>query len=129
MSVFLDRFKQIARDREWPDRMSPAGLLDQWDGFVRECEDGYSMGWDEYRNDIQCRRFIEVILTSPLLQELPELPQFEKGVRPIDERFRALLIPGIALLVNSRFWWELGLPNNVGEELRADLRGLFDINL
>ena len=127
MTIFLEQFRQIAAEQGWPNRTSPAGLVEQWSGFVHECEIGYTMGWDEYRNDLQCRMLLDAILTSPALREEPEFPEFRRNVDNIDCKFRELLIPGITLPIESKFWWELGIPRKLGKRLADDLRDLFKI--
>ena len=92
-------------------RAGSAGLIDRWRRFVEEVEQGYELGLEDYRNDLDLRGIIALVgLDDP--------------VRDLDRRFEALLTNR-----GVRVWesfqdnapWDFGYPRNAGSELMEDL--------
>jgi hypothetical protein len=88
------------------------GLIAGWRRFVAQVEQGYPLGLDEYRNDLDLR---ELIAAAGL----------DRDVAAEDERLRGALVP------NGRPVWETdvpdafwvrGYPRNASGELLADLQ-------
>lgn len=124
---FLSKVDEIFRRRGWMKEVSPASLLKDWTLFVEECEKGYPDNIYEYYNDIRVREWIELILSAPELQTFPEREMFASNVAKIDRRFRNLLLPGISL--PKSMWWEQGVLQYAGRELKDDLLGLYDVEI
>jgi hypothetical protein len=88
------------------------GLIAGWRRFVAHVEQGYALGLDEYRNDLDLR---ELIAAAGL----------DHHVAAEDERLRAALVPnGLPVWetdVPDAFWVR-GYPRNASGELLADLQ-------
>ena len=94
-----------------------AGLLERWQDFVTEVENGYRYGLTDYRNDLDLRGVIAALYLEN-----------EPGVQQADERLRVLLIE-----TDARIWesgpgnpfWDFGYPRNASGRLLRDLRSAF----
>jgi hypothetical protein len=105
------------RDNGYPGhivREGRDGLLRRWREFVEAVERGYSLGLEEYRNDLDVRAIIA-------------LAGAEDGqVRALDDRLNTLLTSR-----QVRVWesgpgdpfWDFGYPQNAGPELIEGLNG------
>ena len=88
------------------------GLIRRWNEFVREVEQGYEFGLEDYRNDLDIRGIIRLIGA-------------EADAAQADERFQALLTETDRRIWESSDgdpWWDFGYPRNAGRDLRADLK-------
>ena len=88
-------------------------LVNRWRAFVEQVEKGYSLGLEDYRNDLDLRAILR-------------REGVENGdVLALDQRFKALLVA-----TNVRVWesapedpfWDFGYPGNAGDELKDGLR-------
>src|SRR5947209_20050223 len=104
------------RDNDYPEhvvRDGRAGLVRRWREFVDRVERGYSLGLEDYRNDLDVRAIISLAGVE------------DETVRALDERLKKLLID-----TDKRVWesmadapfWDFGYPSNAGPDLREDLR-------
>jgi hypothetical protein len=90
-----------------------AGLLRRWREFVEQVERGYSLGIEDYRNDLDVRGIIALAQVD------------DADVHALDERFGKLLTA-----TDKRVWesgpgdafWDFGYPRNAGPDLLEDLR-------
>lgn len=110
------KIQEYLRENGYPEhvvREGRAGLLRRWREFVEQVERGYSLGLEDYRNELDVRAIIA-------------LARIEDGaVRALDERFKKLLIA-----TETRIWesmagdpfWDFGYPKNAGPDLLEDLR-------
>ena len=83
-----------------------------WGRFVALVEQGYPLGLDDYRNDLDLR---ELIAEAGL----------DSHVKAADERLRQALAPARRPIWESDVpdaFWVLGYPRNASGELLADLR-------
>jgi hypothetical protein len=88
------------------------GLVRRWREFVQQVERGYTMGIEDYRNDLDIRGLIALAHAE------------DEGVRALDERLKALLVA-----TEKRVWesapgapfWDFGYPRNAGADLTLDL--------
>src|ERR1051325_3767258 len=107
--------EEYLRENEYPEhvvREGRAGLVRQWREFVERAERGYSLGIEDYRNDLDARGILQVAGGE------------DEEVALLDDRFRALLTG------SARVWesapgdpfWDFGYPKNAGEDLMNDLR-------
>lgn len=105
------------RDNGYPEhvvREGKAGLMRRWREFVEQAERGYSLGLEDYRNDLDVR----AILRLAGAEGDPELAR-------VDARLKAVLTN-----TGGRVWesapgnpfWDFGYPRNSGEELLEGLR-------
>jgi hypothetical protein len=103
-------------DNGYPEhvvREGRAGLVRRWREFVEQVERGYSLGIEDYRNDLDIRGIIALAETD------------DAEIHTLDERLRELLIA-----TDKRVWesgpddafWDFGYPRNAGPDLIADLR-------
>ena len=89
------------------------GLVRRWREFVEQVEHGYSLGVEDYRNDLDVRGIIALAKAD------------DAEVHALDERLRKLLTA-----IGVRVWesgpdqafWDFGYPVNAGAELLEDLR-------
>jgi hypothetical protein len=88
------------------------GLVRRWREFIAQVEKGYSLGLEDYRNDLDVRAIIE----------LAGLATDE--VHALDERLKNVLTA-----TGTRVWesapspfWDFGYPRNAGPDLLEDLR-------
>jgi hypothetical protein len=109
-----DEFVRKLRDRGVPDHVIQGGskaLIERWRNFVRQVENGYPLGLDDYRNDLDIRELIAFLgLDSEVAEE--------------DERLRATLTGGDRAVWESELtgaFWVRGFPRNARGELLADL--------
>lgn len=94
-------------------REGRAGLVRQWREFVERVERGYSLGIEDYRNDLDVRGIIALAKAD------------DAEVHALDERLRMLLTS-----TEKRVWesgpddafWDFGYPRNAGPDLIEDLR-------
>jgi hypothetical protein len=104
------------RENGYPEhlvRQGRAGLLRRWREFVEQVERGYSLGIEDYRNDLDVRGIIALAKAD------------DAEVHALDERLRKLLTA-----TSVRVWesgpddafWDFGYPNNAGRDLLDDLR-------
>jgi hypothetical protein len=94
-------------------REGRAGLLRRWREFVEQVERGYSLGIEDYRNDLDVRGILALAKAD------------DAEVHALDERLRKLLTA-----TSVRVWesgpddalWDFGYPSNAGPDLIEDLR-------
>lgn len=85
----------------------------RWKEFVEQVERGYSLGLEDYRNDLDLRAILRVAGAE------------DEQVAALDERFKALLTGRARRVWESAPgdpFWDFGYPRNAGEELREGLR-------
>lgn len=100
---------------------SPAGLLDEWCGFIEQCEEGYIWSIYEYDNDLDVRRRIQV-LADRLPGASASSAEFMLRVGEIDSRLRALFQPAPAQRTEFPEWWRQGVLRYAGREYAEDIR-------
>ena len=112
----MDRVREYLEDNGYPRHLVEGGregLIRRWREFVNEVEQGYKLGLEDYRNDLDVRMIIE---------------QAEAGngeVRELDERLRKMLVPTEQRLWESgpgKPFWDFGYPRNVSGHLLRDLK-------
>ena len=111
------KIQQYLRDNGYPEhvvREGKPGLVRKWREFVERVERGYSLGLEDYRNDLDARGILR----------LSEADENDDIIAALDQRFKTLLTG------NKRVWesapgdpfWDFGYPRNAGEDLLDDLR-------
>jgi hypothetical protein len=108
--------EEYLRENGYPEhvvREGRAGLIRKWREFVEQAERGYSLGLEDYRNDLDVRAI------------LAQAGAEDAEVKALDERLKKLLTG-----CSKRVWesapgepyWDFGYPRNAGPDLLADLR-------
>jgi hypothetical protein len=110
------QIRDYLRENGYPEhvvREGRPGLLRHWREFVEQVERGYSLGLEDYRNDLDVRAILA-------------LAGAEDGtVRELDERLKKLLTACEVRVWESAAgdpFWDFGYPRNAGEDLMEDLR-------
>ena len=112
-----DRIADYLRENGYPEhivREGRKGLVRRWGEFVEQVERGYSLGLEDYRNDLDVRAILSVVGADS-----------DPEVAALDERLKRLLIS-----TSTRVWesapgdpfWDFGYPANAGENLLEGLR-------
>jgi hypothetical protein len=94
-------------------REGRAGLVGRWREFVERVERGYSLGIEDYRNDLDVRGIIALAKAD------------DAEVHELDERLRKLLTgTGVRVWESGPHdaFWDFGYPRNAGADLLEDLR-------
>ena len=108
---------EYLRANDYPEhvvREGRAGLVSKWREFVEQAERGYSLGLEDYRNDLDVRAILHAASAE------------DQEVFALDDRLKKLLIAR-----DKRVWesapgepfWDFGYPANAGPDLLEDLRG------
>ena len=99
-------------------REGKAGLVRRWREFVEQVERGYSLGLEDYRNDLDVRAILALAEAE------------DDEIRALDERLKKMLTSGVRVWESAAGdpFWDFGYPRNAGEDLLSDLRagGLAD---
>jgi hypothetical protein len=93
-------------------REGKAGLVRRWREFVEQVERGYSVGLEDYRNDLDVRAILALAGAE------------DDDVRALDERLKRMLTSDVRVwesAVGDPFW-DFGYPRTAGEDLLRDLR-------
>jgi hypothetical protein len=93
-------------------REGAEGLIAAWRRFVAQVEEGYPLGLDDYRNDLDVRELIAVA-------------GLDAQVSAEDRRLRQALTATDKTIWESdvpEAFWVRGFPGNAAGELLADLR-------
>jgi len=72
-----------------------AGLVEQWEALVAEVETGYSLGLDDYLNELDVRQLLADLMTSA---PEGETKPFTQRLQAADQQFLSLTKPTEACL-------------------------------
>ena len=108
--------REYLRDNGYPEhviRDGRSGLVRRWREFVDQVERGYSLGIEDYRNDLDVRGILALAQAEDL------------EVHALDARLQKLLTA-----TDVRVWesgpgdppWDFSYPSNAGPDLLDDLR-------
>jgi hypothetical protein len=104
------------RENGYPEhlvREGRAGLIRRWREFVEQVERGYSLGLEDYRNDLDLRAIIALAKAE------------DDEIRALDARLEKLLTARTTRVWESASgdpFWDFGYPKNAGPDLLEDLR-------
>jgi hypothetical protein len=106
--------KEFLEEAGYPEHVCQAGrqgLLERWSRFVAEVEQGYELGLEDYRNELDVRA---------LLSKLG----LDEEARETDERFRRILKAPDKPVWETEpdGFWNYGHPCHMFGELLADLQ-------
>ena len=127
-----DPVGEFLKNRGCPDhivRGGLRGLAESWEEVVRAVEEGYSLGLDDYLNDMDGRQLLEEALAVAPAQEKKVAVA---RVRKADAALRALVRPAGRCLwgdeaarqegwTEKKNWWYYCRPIKAGDELLAEL--------
>jgi hypothetical protein len=127
-----DPVREFLQQRGCPEhvvRGGLQGLAESWEEVVRSIEDGYSLGLDDYLNDLDGRQLLEEALAVAPAQEKKTALQ---RVRRADAKMQTLVRPSGRCLWGDetarqegwtarKNWWYFSIPVNPGEELLNEL--------
>ena len=127
-----DPARSFLQERGCPDdvvRRGLRGLVEAWERTVREVRAGYSLGLDDYLNDMDGRQLIEDLFRNVPAARTPTLAG---RVREADALLRQLLQPARECLWGAeaaaahawtpeKEWWYFQRPKKAGPELMSDL--------
>ena len=127
-----DPVREFLKQRGCPEQVVRGGLqglAESWEEVVRSIEDGYSLGLDDYLNDLDGRQLLEEALAVAPAQEKKTALQ---RVRRADAKMQTLVRPSGRCLWGDetarqegwtarKNWWYFSIPVNPGEELLNEL--------
>lgn len=124
---FLEAFRDTARSLGSWRLLTPTDVVGSWQGFVEQCEEGYADNIYEFHNDLSVRGLITKLLESPGLRDYEQMSWVREQIAAIDDRYRALLLePDVR---PGHPWWEARVPRVAGEELAADFKARYGVNV
>ncbi|MGE5790147.1 MAG: hypothetical protein ACM33C_04725 [Syntrophaceae bacterium] len=127
-----DPVGEFLRKRGCPEHVVTGGLrglAENWEEVVRSVEEGYSLGLDDYLNDLDGRQLLEEALAVAPAQDKKTALQ---RVRRADAKMQTLVRPSGRCLWGDetarqegwtarKNWWYFSIPVNPGEELLNEL--------
>lgn len=128
----IDPVRDLMRARGCADHAVDGGLeglLDAWGRVADELERGYTLGLDDYLNDLDVR---ELLAAAVALAQDRERSKAAKRLDALDARVRTATEPAGRCLWGERVarnhgwsadthWWYFVRPRRMGVELRSDL--------
>jgi len=116
-------FNRIRAEWHFARSLGPSKILQHWQKFVQELEEGYALTVYDYTLDLSMRDILEEIkeaVPSRLGREI------EAALRPWDDRFRRATEPSTkpidaGLDEDSKEWW-FRIPRHAGPDLEGYLR-------
>lgn len=130
-----DQVEKFLRSRGCPDHIVKGGLLglvDNWERIVHEVAEGYTLGLDDYVNDMDGRQLLE----EALLVATPQHRQAAvERMTMADSLMRKVVVHFPVCLwgeqtarergwTKENNWWYFAAPIKAGPELVTDLKGL-----
>lgn len=101
-------------------------LVQRWDFFVDECQDGYRWDYSEYRNEIRVRGLLEQLLNSSAISSSENFKELREKVISVDKKFKDLLQPGIAS-AEGEGWWDSGVLMYAGEDYSCYMKEAYGV--
>jgi hypothetical protein len=95
---------------------------------VDDCQEGYSASLFEYWEDVSVRRFLQAVITSPGVAEMPDARWFLDEVAEIDLRLKSVLEGGFEIH-GGWGWWDRSIPRFAGEEMARDVRDQYGFEM
>ena len=127
-----DPVGEFLRKRGCPEHVVRGGLwglVENWEAVVHSVEEGYSLGLDDYLNDMDGRQLIEEALRiAPARDKETVL----KRLRQADAKMQWLVKPAGRCLWGDetarqegwtahKNWWYFSIPTRPGEELLGEI--------
>jgi hypothetical protein len=109
--------------------VSASSLLERWDAFVDECEEGYRWDYSEYLSEVEVRAVLEGLEVDQGLNRYAEHQEFLGNLGKIDRRFSALLHPLYQTGDVGDPWWRRGVLRRAGAEYAGYFRKAFSFDV
>jgi len=109
--------------------VSASSLLERWDAFVDECEEGYRWDYSEYLSEVEVRAVLEGLEVDQGLNRYAEHQEFLGNLGKIDRRFSALLHPLCQTGNVGDPWWRRGVLRRAGAEYASYFRKAFSFDV
>jgi len=127
-----DPVGEFLRKRGCPEHVVKGGfqgLTERWEEAVRSVEEGYSLGLDDYLNDMDGRQLIEECFH---IAPAGDKKTFLKRIRQADAKIQWLVKPAGRCLwgdeaaqregwTAGKNWWYFSIPIHPGEELLGEI--------
>lgn len=115
-------FERIRSEWGFAPGFGPSKLLQHWQKFVQEVEEGYQLSIHDFTFDLSMRDLLEEIKEAVPLRFREEI---ETIIRPWDERFRLATQPSnkpieAGIEEDAKEWW-FRIPNRAGPEVERYL--------
>jgi hypothetical protein len=115
-------FERIRGEWGFAPGFGPSKLLQHWQRFVQEVEEGYRLSIYDFTLDLEMRDLLEEIKEAVPLRLRQEI---EMALRPWDERFRLATQPSdrpidAGVEEDAKEWW-FRIPNHAGPEVEGYL--------
>lgn len=127
--TYLVRFREIVRERGWPESTTPTDLLERWTALVKAAEQGYRWTIDEYLNEMAARDLLEAVLTDEALGGEPEVSELSGRVAEADRHLRALVRDDVHIGGPDEPWWRRGVLRRAGDDYVEDLERIYGIRV
>lgn len=108
-----DPVQKFLKENKYPAhlvREGHAGLARRWRQFVELVEKGYTLGLEDYRNDLDIRAIIDRAKAE------------DEEIRALDARFKKMLTARKKRVWESGGFWDFGYPRNASADLLEGLR-------
>ncbi|MFI0896957.1 hypothetical protein [Streptomyces sp. NPDC020983] len=125
---FVELFNDVLRELGRRQPRTPGRALEMWSDFVEDCEEGYSATLFEYWDDLSVRRFLQAVVASPGIGDMPDAAWFLDEVAGLDLRLKSVLEGGFEMH-GGWGWWERRIPRFAGEEMARDVREQFGFEM
>ncbi len=126
--IAKDPVGEFLRQRGCPEHVVSGGLqglTENWEEIVHSVEGGYSLGLDDYLNDMDVRQLIEEALPIAPAEDRQAVL---KRIRQADAKMQWLIKPAGRCLwgdetarqegwAAQKNWWYFSIPARAGEEL------------
>jgi hypothetical protein len=127
-----DAVRRFLRGRGCPDDVVAGGiegLIAEWERIAGDVERGYSLGLDDYLNDLDTRQLLEQALSfAPAAARealagriLAADERMKRCVAPTDECLWGRRVAEAEGWTPDENWWYFGIPRAPGSQLREDL--------
>lgn len=120
-----NEIKELLESMEVGSHVKTGGLmylLKKWGSFVQKSEDGYSLTYSDYTNDLSTRGIIQRLINNLLDKDLAK--KISSYLEPFDKKFKKLLVDTNTEAFPSEGkheWWFWGIVKNAKGELLEDL--------
>jgi hypothetical protein len=127
-----DPVRELLRERGSAAHVTEGGLpglLESWENFVRTVEEGYTLGLDDYLNDLDVRQLLEDALA---VATVAERKAAVSRLQRADEQMQAIVRPTEVCLWGDEVaeeegwtaknnWWYFSQPRHGDPEFLAEL--------
>jgi hypothetical protein len=127
-----DPVGEFLRKRGCPEHVSRGGLrglTENWEEIVRSVEEGYSLGLDDYLNDLDGRQLLEEVLA---IASAEDRKAWLRRIHRADKKMKTIVRPAGRCLwgdetarqegwTAEKNWWYFSIPTRSGEEILSEI--------